>query len=262
MCNFLNNIRQEPNNWLQSELIDVQGVKRVDVTIRYTISPSCSSVPSATFCKDSFDVNAWESDVKVTSDRIPDPITSNSSYSKFATISGLTGFDQKTSTTALLLHKRYLVLGIRDQGGCKALYSVRVTYNVCPEKTLSDSLVALRETTAPSSELESITVKGSCTTDSVPVQGSLNVTCESNGKWNTSLLEGRCVCKEDMENIGGNCTGLFLVSFLHGSDDVYFYSGTQLTLRRLSIFARTFFFLCIYFYFFYCRSHLLSVIMM
>ena len=180
----------------------------MDVTIRYTINPSCSSIQSVTFCKDSFDVYAWESDVEVTFDGIPDP-NSNSSYSKFATISGVTGFDQKTSTTTLLLNKRYLVLGIRDQGGCKALYSVRVTYNVCPEKTLRDSLVALDETTAPSSDLESITVKGSCTADSVPVQGSLNVTCESSGKWNTSLLEGRCVCKEDMENIEGTCTGVF-----------------------------------------------------
>ena len=198
---------QEPKNWLRSPLIDVQSIDRVSVSVKCTITSFCSSQPSNRFCTDNIGVYVWESDIKVTSDLIPDPLTSNSSYREIATIRGQAS--DQTISLALQLTKGYLVLGFLDQGGCKLLSSVRITYNVCPETTLHDSLVKLRETLAPSSVFESILVEGTCTADSFHVQGSLNVTCESSGQWNFSQFEGICVCNEDKENVGGTCTGMF-----------------------------------------------------
>ena len=203
---------QEPKNWLRSPLIDVHSIDGVTVSVRYTISPFCSSYPN-TFCNENIGVYVWESDLKVTTDFIPDPVTSNSSYREFATIRGQAS--GQTISLALQLAKRYIVLGFLDQGGCKILSSVRITYNICPETTLHDSLVKLRETLAPSSVFESTLVEGTCTADSFHVQGSLNVTCESRGQWNVSQFEGKCVCKEDMENIGGTCTGMFRNQYDH-----------------------------------------------
>ena len=40
------------------------------------------------------------------------------------------------------------------------------------------------------------------------VPGNLTAFCDSDGEWNTNCLESRCVCKEDMENTRGVCTGL------------------------------------------------------
>ena len=139
------------------------------VSVRYTLNPFCSSHPN-TFCTDNIRVFVWESGKKVTSDLIPDPLTSNSSYREIATIRRQ-GSGQ-TISLALRLTKGYIVLGFLDQGGCKILSSVRITYNICPETTLHDSLVKLLETVAPSSVFESILVGGTCTVDSFHVQGS------------------------------------------------------------------------------------------
>ena len=184
----------------------------MSVSVRYAIIPFCSSHPN-TFCTDNIRVFVWESEDKVTSDLIPNPLTSNSSYREIATIRRQ-GSGQ-TISLALQLTKGYIVLGFLDQGGCKILSSVRITYNICPETILHDSLVKLRETVAASSVFESILVEGTCTADSYLVQGNLNVTCESSGQWNASQFEGKCVCKEDMENVGGTCIGMFRNQYNH-----------------------------------------------
>ena len=196
-----NSFLQEPKNWLRSTLSDVHSIDRVSVSVKYTITSFCSIHPN-TFCTDNIGVYVWESDLKVTTDLIPDPVTR-----EFATIRGQAS-DQIISL-ALQLTRKYIVLGFLDQGGCKILSSVRITYNICPGTTLSNSLVDLRETVAPSSDFESILVEGTCAENSFHIQGSLNVTCESSGQWNVSQFEGKCVCKEDMENVGGTCTGMF-----------------------------------------------------
>ena len=196
---------QEPKNWLRSSLINAQSVERVTVAVRYRIAPFCSSRPN-TFCTENICVYVWESDEEVTSDKIPDPLTSNSSYREISNISGLA--NDETISIALQLNRRYIVLGFLDQGGCKALYSVRITYNICPATTLQGSLVDLPKTVAPSSALKSIQVEGVCAADSFHIQGSLNVSCESSGQWNVSQFEGICVCKEDMEIVGEKCSSM------------------------------------------------------
>ena len=202
-----NSFLQEQKNWLQSPLIDVKSIDRVTVSVKYTLNAFCSSQPSNRFCTDNIGVFVWESDLKVTTDLIPDPLTSNSSYREIASIDRLAS--DQTISLVLQLTKRYIVLGFLDQGGCKILSSVRITYNICPKTTLHGSLVDLRETVAPFSVVESILVEGTCTADSFHVQGSLNVTCESSGQWNFSQFEGICVCNEDKENVEGTCTGMF-----------------------------------------------------
>ena len=171
------------------------------------IDPPCSVNPNVKFCKDSFDVYVWESDVKLKADKIPNPVNDDSSYRKLGTISGPTGTQRTLRTIPLQLDKSFIVTGFRDQAGCTALYSVEVTYNVCPSTTLPDRLVYLQQTEAPSRALESTPVDGMCAVDSSYVQGSLTVLCESNGRWNTSQFEGKCYCNEDMENVGGACSG-------------------------------------------------------
>ena len=221
LCNWF---LQEPKNWLRSPLIDVHSIDGVTVSVKYTVSPFCSSHPN-TFCNENIGVYVWESDSKVTSDLIPKPLTSNSSYREFATIRGQAS--DQTISLALQLTRRYIVLGFLDQGGCKILSSVRITYNICPKTTLHESLVDLRETVAPSGVFESILVEGTCTADSFHVQGSLNVTCESSGQWNASQFEGKCVCNEDMENVEGTCTGMS--RYEYGNNSLSYWSYLLVT---------------------------------
>ena len=198
---------QEQENWLRSPLIDVQSIDRVSVSVKYTINSFCASQPSNRFCTDNIRVFVWESVSRVASDLIPDPLTSNTSYREFATIRGQAS--GQTISLALLLTKGYIVFGFLDQGGCKILSSVKITYNICPLTKLLDVLVDLPETLAPSNALKSIQVEGLCTPNSFHIQGSLNISCKSSGKWNVGQFEGKCTCNEDMENIGGTCKGMF-----------------------------------------------------
>jgi len=63
----------------------------------------------------------------------------------------------------------------------------------------------LPRTVAPANDSNPIRVEGSCDKDTVHVRGSSFVYCQSNGVWNTSGLQGKCICKEDMQNVEGKC---------------------------------------------------------
>ena len=194
---------QEPNNWLRSlEVIEVGDIQRLDVTFRYS-SRQC--LQSASFCKEFFYAYVWESNTSVTTREIPHPINDFQLYRRFANITRQS--DQETNLTVPLhVTSKYIVLGIRDQGGCRTLYSVKVSYKVCSEKTLEDSLVSLPSTV---SLVKATPVQGICEANSRQiVPGNLTVFCDIDGEWNTSRLESRCVCKEDMENTRGVCTGM------------------------------------------------------
>ena len=193
---------QEPNNWLRSPVIEVGDIQRLDVTFRY-FSQQCGQ--SASFCKESFYAYVWESNTSVTEQQIPHPINDFQLYRRFANITRQS--DQETIlTVSLHVTSKYIVLGIRDQGGCRTLFSVKISYKVCLAKTLEDSLVSLPVTV---SLVESTPVQGMCMANSGQiVPSNLTVFCDSDGEWNTSFLESRCVCKEDMENRYGFCTGM------------------------------------------------------
>ena len=199
ICNLDNH--QEPNNWLRSYVIEVGDIGRLDVTFKYS-SRLCDQ--SGSFCKEAFYAYVWESNKSVTWQQIPHPINDFQLYRLFANITHKS--DQETILTVPLhVTSKYIVLGIRDQGGCRTLYSIKVSYKVCIERTLEDSLVSL-----PSkiSQPKTTPVQGICRENSVQiVHGNLTVFCDSDGEWNTSRLESRCVCKEDMENTRGVCTG-------------------------------------------------------
>ena len=197
---------QQPNSWLRSRIIPVGDIQRLEVTVKYS-SSKCDDL-SFTFCNESFFAYVWESNTSVLSDKIPHPISSFVSYRIFGTINRPL-INPSVLTIPLEVKNKFIVLGFRDQGGCRTLFSVKVSYTICPRKTLNYSLISLPRTLSPFSSMKSIPVNGSCATDSVQaVQGSMSVLCESSGEWNTSRLEGRCFCKENMENAGGICKGI------------------------------------------------------
>ncbi|XP_044178241.1 ephrin type-B receptor 4-like, partial [Acropora millepora] len=157
--------------------------------------------PSASFCKEYFYAYVWESNIRVTAQQIPDPIKDFQRYRRFANVTRQ--LYKANLTVPLEVTSKYIVMGIRDQGGCRELYSVKISYKVCIKKTLEDSLVLLPLTI---SREKSTPVQGSCGKNSRQiVPGNLTVFCDSDGEWNASRLESRCVCKEDMENRGGVC---------------------------------------------------------
>ena len=136
----------------------------------------------------------------------PDPRSNAAAYKRIAEIKQTT--DKITSeTTSILVKGKHVILAFHNYGACSTLFSVKVTYNVCPDETLRSSLVTLLRTVAPANDSEPTPVEGECNKEAVQVYGSLDVHCESNGEWNTTGLGGRCICKEDMQNNEGICEG-------------------------------------------------------
>ena len=150
----------------------------------------------------------------------PDPVNNAAAYENVAEIRQPVN-SRTFVTKSSLVKRKYVILAFHNSGACTVLYSVKVTYNVCPDETLSNSLVTLPRTVAPANDSESIPVQASCEKGTVHAQGSLDIYCQSNGEWDKRGFKGRCICKEDMENDGGICYGMF-----YGQSDVSFCKET------------------------------------
>ena len=205
ICNRHNS--QEPNSWLRSRVIEVGDIERLDVTFRY-LSHRCN--PPVGFCKEYFYAYVWESNTSVAEQQIPHPINAFQLYRLFANITRQS--DQETNLTVpLQVTSKYIVLGIRDQGGCRILYSVKVYYKFCNEQTLKDRLASFPSILP---QIESTPVQGICIANSRQIlPGNLTIFCDSDGEWNTTRLESRCVCEQDMENREEMCTGKLCVFY-------------------------------------------------
>ena len=146
--------------------------------------------------------------------RYPDPVNNVGAYEKVADVRQPLS-SQTFVTKNSLVKGKYVILAFHNSGACTTLYSVKVTYNVCPDETLSNSLVTLPRTVAPANDSESIPVQASCVKGTVYARGILDIYCQSNGEWDMSGFKGRCICKEDMQNVGGKCQGMF-----YGQSDI------------------------------------------
>ena len=163
----------------------------------------------------------------------PDPLSNSLAYKRIAEINQT--IDIRTSETISVLVKgKHVILAFHNYGACSFLFSVNLTYNVCPDETLTSSLMSLPRTVAPANDSQPVRVKGNCDKDTVQVSGSLFVHCESNGEWNTTELEGRCICKEDMQNNEGICEGILL--FIYLMEKLNYAYVSQTVLLRSNIF--------------------------
>lgn len=202
-----------PNSWLRTVRINVAAAKMIHITLEYFIR-NCSNpdITLAYHCANAFDLYLNQSDQFIQDEHYyPNPLINSWAYKKVAEIRQPT--DERTfETFNIPVKRRYILLAFHNYGACSNLYFVKVFFNVCPEEILVDSLVSLPRTAAPAYDTKPIQVEGNCEEDTIQLAGSLYVHCTSNGEWNASGLEGRCVCKEDMENVGGKCEGMLQVA--------------------------------------------------
>ena len=202
-CDISLNGHPQPNNWLRSKPIGIHsGVKEVEITIEY-LTNNCSSYSDngGKYCKEYFDLYVHQSEQRTE----PDPLTNNATYEKIAKTAPSALSIRVPQTFNVDVKRKYIILAFHDQGSCTVLYSVAVKYYVCPETVHVGALVNLPRTMAPANSSEPV-VSG-CTKNSVHKRGVLRVNCQSDGVWNMSSLNGRCICMEDMENTRGECKG-------------------------------------------------------
>ena len=192
---------QQPNTWLRSNLISVpNNVKKVNITIEYR-TVNCTTFRTTNFCREYFDFYVHQS----TTLSAPDPLQSKATYEKIAEITLPTlGINAKRHF-GFQVKGKFIVLAFHNRGSCSNIHSVTVSYLVCPEITVVSGLVSLPRSVAPVTN--SVPVQGSCVTNAIYNKGILSLECKSDGVWNISSLKGRCTCREDTENSGGECKG-------------------------------------------------------
>ena len=157
------------------------------------------------YCKEYFDLYVRQSEQSTKPDT-PGPLTNNASYDKIARTAPSALGIRVSQTFSVNVKEKYIVLAFHDQGSCSVLFSVAVKYYFCPETVDVGGLVNLPRTIAPANN--SVPVLSSCAKNAVHEQGILRANCQSDGGWNISSLKGNCICKEDMENVGGECKGI------------------------------------------------------
>nr|XP_058972509.1 ephrin type-A receptor 4-like [Pocillopora verrucosa] len=203
---------QQPNAWLRSGVIRVpSSVKKVYIAFVYN-TKNCTVLGGDNFCKEYFDLYVHQSGAST----VPDPLQNNASYVKIAEITApILGIVRTTKTFGVEVKGDYIVLAFNSQGSCSSIYSVIVSYYVCPTYTVASSLVSLPRSIAPAND--SVPVLGHCVTTAVYHQGILSVDCQSDGVWNISSLKGRCICKESKENRDGECKDCIQGKYNDGS---------------------------------------------
>ena len=214
-CDFdLTLSHPQPNYWLLSDQIAVRDANRIDIVVKYLIT-NClhPNLPNngGPYCVNVFDLHLYQSDQFIEDQAAyPDPLINSVAYDKLAEIKRATN-NTTSETISILVTGKYVILAFHNYGACITLFSVKITYNFCPDERLGSSLMSLPRTVAPANDSQPIRVEGNCIKDAVQVSGSLFVHCESNGEWNTTGLNGKCICEEDMENNGTICEGIMHV---------------------------------------------------
>ena len=180
-------------------------VKKVDITIVYS-SRNCTELGGDDFCREYFDLYVHQSGNPV----VPNPLINNATYEKISEVTArILGINVRVQKTfSVEVKGKYIILAFHHQGSCSSIYSVSISYNVCPVYTIDRSLVSLPRSMAPVNN--SVSVQGSCVANAANSQGILRVECQSDGVWNISSLRGRCICRENMENNGGECKGIIM----------------------------------------------------
>ena len=192
----------QPNNWLRSDPIEVHsGVTAVYITIEYRTF-NCSVKKGGKYCEEYFDLYEHQSGQPTQ----PDPLINNATYDKIARTAPPALGIRVSQTFRVNVKEKNIVVAFHDQGSCSLLYSVAVKYYFCPETVHDGGLLNLPRTIAPANNSEPVV--GSCTKNAVHEQGILRVNCQSDGVWNITSLKGNCICKEDKENVGGECKGI------------------------------------------------------
>lgn len=180
-------------------------VKKVDITVVYS-SRNCTKLGGDDFCREYFDFYVHQSENQV----VPNPLTNNTTYEKISEVTApILGINARVRKTfSVEVKGKHIILAFHNQGSCSSIYSVVISYYVCPVYTIVRGLVSLPRSIPPINN--SVPVQGSCATNAVYNQGTLRVDCQSDGVWNISSLKGRCVCRENMENDGGECKGIIM----------------------------------------------------
>ena len=207
---------KKPSNWLTSDSLYPRNVKEIHITINYTISLRCASLRKDSHrrnCKEEFDVYGYQILGEANGSNLDQK---KGNFSKIKTvspsgnISNMSAIPWEVAKFSLPIKERTssVILAIHDSGACIVLNSFMVTYRVCPNKVLPDSLLILPQTVAPTNESEIVRVSGKCVDNSKETSQGSEAICGKNGKWILAdSAKEACLCNPGWERDVAKCRG-------------------------------------------------------
>lgn len=215
---------KKPSNWLTSDSLYPRNVKEIHITINYTISLRCASLRKDSHrrnCKEEFDVYGYQTLEEASGSNLDQK---KGNFSKIQTvspsgnISNMSAIPWEVAKFSLSIKERTtrVILAIHDSGACFALNSFMVTYSVCPDVVLPDSLLVLPQTVAPTNESEIVRVPGKCVDNSKETLQGPEAICGKNGKWILAdSAKEACLCNPGWQRDVAKCRGssFFFVPF-------------------------------------------------
>ena len=202
VCDISADIKKEPNNWLQTDFIDVKNATRLDIEVSYRllICPKDTS----RYCKTYLTLYSYHTDSK---DPIPDPTKGVFQKEEVITPPTLpsTGTVQDIFRGSVVTKAKGIYLAFLDQGVCVSITKVVISYRYCRET--HNTLVTFPRTVAPANDSDVIEQVGKCSDFNSINKVKLSRVCLSNGEWN--ITDGlACLCKVGYELFNGTITPL------------------------------------------------------
>ncbi|KXJ21040.1 Ephrin type-A receptor 3 [Exaiptasia diaphana] len=207
----------QPNSWLITDAIKIDKVRRIDVTVEFSIwNCSGKEMRDVKYCKESFDIYVHLASEMYNTGKIPNPYLNHSAYDLKSAVSpkymvmGFTYEDIKnirssTNRETYRIDLRqgypYVYIAFRYTGGCISVCRVSAQYYQCPAKTLSESLIRVPMTKAPPNGSER--VRGQCFPYAQPESNGNEPfwLCEAEGKWSENSNIGMCICKAGYDKV-------------------------------------------------------------
>ncbi len=204
VCDISDVITREPNNWLQTDFIDVRKTTQLDIEVHYSLL-NCPRAATSRYCKTYFTLYSYHTDTR---DPIPDP--TKGVFQKETVITPTTLPPPGNSVRdvfhgSVLTKAKGIYLAFLDQGVCMTMTKVIISYRYCPEK--HGILVLFPKTAAPANDSDLIAQEGKCADVNSINKVKLSGVCLSNGEWNTTD-DLACICKAGYHLVNGTIAPL------------------------------------------------------
>ena len=197
VCDISDGITRKPNNWLQTDFINVKNAKRLDIEVSYSLLICLKD--SSRFCKTYLTLYSYHTDSK---DPIPDP--TKGVFQKEAVITPPTlpsdGSVKDVFRGSVVTKAKGIFLAFLDEGICVTMTKVVISYRYCRET--HNTLVTFPRTVAPANDSDVIEQVGKCTDVNSINKVKLSSVCLGNGEWNNAD-DLACHCKVGYQLVNG-----------------------------------------------------------
>ncbi len=197
-------ITRKPNNWLQTDFIDVRNAKRLDIEVHYSLL-NCPLTGISRYCKTYLTLYSYHADTK---DPVPDPtkgVFKKEMVIKPKTLPPPNRTVKDVFRGSVITKAKGIYLAFLDEGVCISLTKVVISYRYCPETGIT--LATFPRTVSPANDSDLVEEIGKCTDVNSINKVKLSSVCLSNGEWNTTD-DLMCLCKVGYQLVNGTIAPL------------------------------------------------------